>query len=333
MSLNITKPNNNHNMKLSIIVPVYNVQDYIWKCANSLLCQTSSMDDYEVLFIIDGSTDKSEKVLNDFIKQKSFKNARIFQKENGGLSSARNYGIKRCTGDYIWFVDSDDWIENNSVEILLSNMHSNAEIILMTQYYHNTNTQQTLACTKSSQKLCTGADLFKEHPPICSVCYICKRSFLNSHKFSFVEGIFHEDAEFTPRVLYTASIVQTIQNPLYHHYKREGSITQTPSPKRIYDLMIVLKNNIKFYSEKVKVQDRKWYAHVCSTCIYSILEISRSMNNTIKSDINTFFNNNPILIKILKQNNLQSYIFALLIQILPLKPTAIYLFLWKLKGR
>ena len=333
MSPNITKPNNNHNMKLSIIVPVYNVQEYIERCANSLLNQTASPDNYEVLFIIDGSKDKSEIILRNFLEQHSHKNVKIIQKENGGLSSARNLGIRNSKGDYVWFVDSDDWIENNSVEILLSNMHSNAEIILMTQYFHNTDFKQTLARQTSSHKVCSGAELFKEYPPICSVCYICNLSFLNSHNFRFYEGIFHEDAEFTPKVLYTASLVQTIQTPLYHHYKREGSITQTPSPKRVYDLMIVLKNNIEFYSENIKDHDKKWFAKICSTSIYSILELSRSMNKTVKSDINNFFHTTPILIQLLKQNNLQSYIFALLIHLLPLKPTSIFLILWKLKGR
>ena len=93
-------------MKFSIVIPVYNVEGYIEKCLNSIKIQTYS--NFEVIIVNDGSPDNSEKKIKTFLKDKRFK---YYKKENGGLSDARNYGIKYTTGDYLLFVDSDDYID------------------------------------------------------------------------------------------------------------------------------------------------------------------------------------------------------------------------------
>ena len=99
-------------IKFSIIVPIYNIELYVDKCINSILNQTYS--NFEIIAVNDGSTDNSIKVLESINDSR----LSIFTKINGGLSSARNYGLKKATGDYIWFLDGDDYIENNSLEIL-----------------------------------------------------------------------------------------------------------------------------------------------------------------------------------------------------------------------
>lgn len=165
-------------MKLSIIVPVYNVEQYVEKCANSLLNQTTLSNDYEIIFVIDGSTDNSEYLIRNISRNYINKNIQILKKANGGLSSARNYGIKYSKGEYIWFIDSDDWIELNSIEILLTYIKLSPDVILMTQYYRNIGNKEMLARKYVSCKLSTGSQLLKEYPPTCAVCYICKHSFL-----------------------------------------------------------------------------------------------------------------------------------------------------------
>ena len=94
-------------MKVSVIVPVYNTYDYLNKCLDSLVNQ--SFKDYEIIIVNDGSTDDSEKIIKKY--QKKYSNIKYYYKENGGLSSARNYGIKYANGDYIAFVDSDDYVD------------------------------------------------------------------------------------------------------------------------------------------------------------------------------------------------------------------------------
>ena len=98
-------------MKLSVIVPVYNVEEYIVQCINSIYAQ--SYKDYEVIFVDDGSTDNSVQIVEDFIKSKSINNFRVVHKNNEGLPQARKTGLKYATGEYISFIDSDDWIDED----------------------------------------------------------------------------------------------------------------------------------------------------------------------------------------------------------------------------
>jgi len=100
-------------LKFSIIVPVYNVEDYIHECVNSILAQ--SFDSYEILLINDGSTDKSASICDQFAL--SHRNVIVIHKKNGGLSDARNVGIKNAKGEYIIFIDSDDYIEKNTLDV------------------------------------------------------------------------------------------------------------------------------------------------------------------------------------------------------------------------
>lgn len=97
-------------MKLSIIVPMYNVEQYIEKCLKSLLNQDLSRDDYEILIINDGSKDRSKHIVNEYMKNN--KNIRMINQKNGGQSKARNTGIDNAKGEYLFFVDSDDYIED-----------------------------------------------------------------------------------------------------------------------------------------------------------------------------------------------------------------------------
>lgn len=104
--------------KITVIVPVYNVERYIGKCVDSLLKQ--DYNDFEVLLIDDGSTDLSSKICDDFANK--YKNVSVYHKKNGGLSDARNYGIKRATGDYLSFVDSDDVVKEDFLSFLYNNI-------------------------------------------------------------------------------------------------------------------------------------------------------------------------------------------------------------------
>ena len=101
-------------MKISIIVPVYNVSEYLAKCLDSLVSQ--SFKNIEIIVVNDGSTDNSEEIVKEY--QKRYMNIKYFYKENGGLSSARNYGLEKATGEYIIIIDHDDKLTNNALEIL-----------------------------------------------------------------------------------------------------------------------------------------------------------------------------------------------------------------------
>ena len=108
--------------KISIIVPVYNEEKNIKKCLNSILLQSG---DFEVIVVNDGSKDNSEKIIKE-IKDNRLK---YFYKKNSGLSDTRNFGIKQAKGDYLMFVDGDDWIENDSMKVLLKSTEENYDLI------------------------------------------------------------------------------------------------------------------------------------------------------------------------------------------------------------
>ena len=115
-------------MKISVIVPVYNVENYLEKCLNSLVNQT--LEEIEILVINDGSTDYSQKIIDEF--QKKFpQKIKVFSKENGGLSDARNFGIERASGNFLAFVDSDDYISENMLQEMYDLAIKNeAEIVI-----------------------------------------------------------------------------------------------------------------------------------------------------------------------------------------------------------
>lgn len=121
-------------MKLSIIIPIYNVEKYIGRCAESVLNQNVPPSQYEVIFVNDGTKDNSVEVLNKAIDFEKFPNFHIYNKENGGLSSARNFGLDKAHGDYVWFVDSDDWIEPNCLAKIVKKLNEmNPDILYIPQ--------------------------------------------------------------------------------------------------------------------------------------------------------------------------------------------------------
>ena len=249
-------------MKLSIIIPIYNVEKYIGRCAESVLNQNVPPSQYEVIFVNDGTKDNSVEVLNKAIDFEKFPNFHIYNKENGGLSSARNFGLDKAHGDYVWFVDSDDWIEPNCLAKIVKKLNEMNPDIL---YIH--------ADDYEDDKIYKRGDYFdfgivrgkyfleylKKYN--CTQFYILKRGFILQYEFKFRLGLLHEDNEFTPRVLYHASKVTSIEGYFYHFFKHPGSITTTPNPKKLTDLIEIAKS-YKEYAKELPDKDKYLYCNV-----------------------------------------------------------------------
>ena len=125
-------------MKVSVIVPIYNVRKYIEKCLDSLVNQT--LDDVEIILVNDGSLENEEELIKPYLEK--YKNIKYFKKENGGQASARNFGLKRASGEYILFVDSDDYIETTMASKLYKVATEKDLDILICNYYMETSTYQ-----------------------------------------------------------------------------------------------------------------------------------------------------------------------------------------------
>ena len=117
-------------MKVSVIVPVYNTEKYLRKCLDSLVNQDFS--DYEIVIVNDGSTDSSESIINEYVSKYDF--IKSFAKANGGLSSARNYGIDKASGNYLAFVDSDDYVESNYLKELYESITKDKSDIAVCEF-------------------------------------------------------------------------------------------------------------------------------------------------------------------------------------------------------
>lgn len=319
-------------MKLSIIVPIYNVEKYISRCALSLYNQTAHKEDYEIIFVNDGTKDNSILNLRKTLDFVNTPNIFIVDKPNGGLSSARNYGLRHSRGEYVWFVDSDDWVDSDSVEVLLNLINQSPDVIATTQMYSNIGDNQTYKYPHSINFEGKGADLLKYYPPVCSVAYICKRSFLYNNHLEFKEGILHEDAELIPRLIYLANNIVATDRPLYHHFMRENSITQTINPHRYESYFVVLDSLTHFYISSIESKYKSDFAKVCTSHVYGLLQISRSANKETKKKVLNYFSKNNIIPQMMRHcPNIQSRIMGTIINIMPSLAIVLADIFWKIK--
>ncbi len=232
-------------MKLSIIVPVYNVEKYLSRCIESLLAQDD--DDYEIIAVNDGSTDSSLKILESFSSPK----LKVYSKPNGGLSSARNYGLKRAVGEYIFFVDSDDFISTNCIHRVNATLKG-CDLLVFGHIYKNDSYELSVSHVPTS-----GREFSMKGCPTAVWNYVFKKQFLTKNNLYFKEGIFHEDTLFTPMVVYLANSIVLFEDGVYHYnLDNPSSTTHTNSAKRCKDLMLVVDDLATFADKVVKANDK-----------------------------------------------------------------------------
>lgn len=219
-------------MIISLVIPVYNVEQYLEKCILSCIHQDIPLSEYEIVIINDGSRDNSIKIIEKYAL--STKNIKVVHKNNGGLSSARNRGIKEASGDFLWFIDSDDWIEENCLGNVIESLDKDTDMLAFNSYIPEggRSTNSVFWGEKVSNK----ESLFLHGFTDPAQFYIFRRMFLIKHDLIFKEGIKHEDVWFTPIALSEASKIKFYRKPLYHFLKREGSITTVSDVKRLIDL-------------------------------------------------------------------------------------------------
>ncbi len=233
----------------SIIVPVYNVEKYLADCLESILSQ--SYQYFEVICINDASTDRSYEILSSYAKQ--YDKIRIIENEvNRGLSCSRNRGIEIAKGDYILFVDSDDYIVEEALEILEDVLKEHPVDILNFNYilkveseYEKERKIKKCRIQKKDIAPKSGQRWFIEginEDAVITMAWskVYKRVFLQKCQLSFYEGLLHEDVLFLIQVFIEARNVLGIDESLYIYRKREGSITATKNEARLDSLVIIL---------------------------------------------------------------------------------------------
>lgn len=227
-------------IKVSVIVPVYNTEKYLAKCLDSLVNQT--LKEIEIILVNDGSKDGSQIIINSYAE----KDHRIkpFEKPNGGLSDARNFGIEKAEGEYMAFVDSDDYIDVNMFEKMydLAKKHS-AEIALCDLEKVNEKGESFRKLPQSPQlpeKIVLKDDfsIFGEFE--CFACNkIFKRELFEENKFK--KGLHFEDIELIPQLMLKSNIIAKINQPFYKYFERQDSITKTHTKKGL-DIFTAIDN-------------------------------------------------------------------------------------------
>lgn len=237
---------------ISLVIPIYKVEKYIEKCLRSCLNQKDiNADDYEIIVINDGSPDKSAAIAKNVLAD--YPNCKVIDQPNKGLGGARNTGIENASGEYIWFIDSDDWIAPESLSILKAKIreYSFPDLIRFRSANVIENKYQ-IRQSEYSENISSGIKIFESGGLItCAPFQLIKRSVLQQNNLRFIEGIFHEDNEFMPRLAYFSSTVASINNVLYFVYQNPTSITRSINPKKSFDLIDVC-NSLSLFAKEHK---------------------------------------------------------------------------------
>lgn len=276
-------------MTLSVIIPVYNVEDYLQECVESVIKQTYT--DLEIILVDDGSSDNSPKICDEFATKDN--RIKVLHKENGGLSEARNEGLKLATGTYVTFLDSDDyWLNIDSVKTLskIWNTYKNVDIIYFNRITKcqngNTIVPQpfNLEMINGKSKVDVLRYFIGSGNFIVSACNkVVKRSLLINNNILFKKGIFSEDIDWNFKVTLFAEDLYAINEPFYGYRKREGSITTSIGEKNIKDLISIIDYWSNYFNNRV--EDLQLKKILLSECTYQYcitLGLINHLDRTIK---------------------------------------------------
>ena len=257
--------------KVSIIVPVYNVEKYLAKCLDSLVNQT--LEDVEIIVVDDGSKDNSKQIIDEF-QTKYPDKIKSFVKKNGGLSDARNFGLDRANGEYIGFVDSDDYVTEGMFEEVYSLAQKyDAEMVIC-------NLQKVDENGKILQKLTQvpnmpeKIDLAKNLSVFSDLGYFACNKLFKRELFEnkrFKKGVHFEDIQLVPQLLLSCKTLAQTQNYHYQYLERQDSITKTHTEKGLDLLKAVKEVEEVFYKSQYSNEKNALKGFWIMEAVYSYL--------------------------------------------------------------
>lgn len=218
---------------VSIVVPVYNVEEYLIPCIDSILKQT--YENLEIILVDDGSTDRSGEICEKY-KEKDTR-IKVFHKQNGGLSDARNFGMKQANAKFITFIDSDDTISPNFISVLLTKLkENNADIVQC----RRTLRKENLDAGTENEYLCSGQEglrqfLLRRQIDVFAWGKLYKRELFQDIEFPY--GRINEDVCTTYKLLYRSEKIVCLDLVLYWHRMREGSILHSPICEKNFEIL------------------------------------------------------------------------------------------------
>lgn len=294
---------------ISVIVPVYNTEKYIEKCLESILNQT--YNDIEIIVVNDGSTDNSEQIIKKYVGEFPEK-IKYYKKSNGGLSDARNYGIEKANGEYLCFVDSDDYIDIKLFETLKPEIEKKVELIKYKAIKVDSNYSKIEKVDGPVFETTNGQDafnklVFKDAFLENAWLYLYKTDFFKSNKFKYAKDLYHEDFGLTPIVIIKANSVTSVDFYGYYYYQSDDSIMRTTdskkAKKKAWDVLIHYDNMIKSlcsnnYS-KLTIENMKQY--YTNSILLKAKELDKDILNSYIKEIKSRKMISNIKVKNIKQ--------------------------------
>lgn len=270
-------------MRLSVVVPVYNVEPYLRKCVDSLLDQDLTEDEYEIVLVDDGSADQCGAICDAYASRHPHVVA--LHQPNGGLSAARNSGIDEAKGNYVMFVDSDDYLEPKVLKALVEKVETEDLDVLRFNYRNVNEHYEAFEPNKVSKpfvdyrdEVCDGTTFLVER--LGFGCYawqfVVRRELLDVCRFK--KGIYLEDTEWTPRLLAATHRITSVDMLVYNYLQREGSITQNKNAEKQKKLLMDLYSIIDSMQEQKKgIKDTRWHEGIIAqTALYIIGFVSEN---------------------------------------------------------
>lgn len=227
--------------KVSIIVPMYNVEKYVRKCLTRLVEQT--LKDIEIIVVDDGSTDNSAQIVKEFAKKDS--RIRYYKKENGGLSDARNYGMKYATAPYIAFLDSDDYVDVTIYEKLYRKAKKDECDMVECNFYWTYPKSRAKGKKDIGRKYSNQRKML-ERARVMAWNKLYKREIIEKNKIEFPKGLIYEDIEFFYKMIPYIHTVSFVKEPLVYYVQRKKSIINTQTEKN-RDIFKVFDHVVEYY--------------------------------------------------------------------------------------
>lgn len=288
-------------MKFSVIVPVYKVEGYLEQCVESVLQQTYT--DFELILVDDGSPDRCPEMCDELAEKDS--RIKVLHKENGGASSARNAGLDIASGEYIMFLDSDDyWNDENALQEVYDKAKFGTDIVIFgcTDWYIHTN-KKVVSRSSYNQEIMQSNDknmilhylLSEKKLPGGPTVFMTRRDLIERLKIRFKEGITAEDYDWVLSIFLNASNFAAIDDPFYTYRKRqEGSVTTSSQLNIINGISYTLDKWIveseKISSSVVRRDVLNYLAHIYTTGVIMIARLSSENKKIAIERLKTYKN-------------------------------------------
>ena len=269
--------------KFSIIIPVYNVEKYIKKCLDSVFNQ--SFKDYEVIVVNDGTKDNSMDIVKKY-------DVKTINQDNQGLSVARNTGVSKAKGEYLLFLDSDDYIEKDLLKEINKSLKNNPDLVRFQIREVYEDSSDVKDYPEQEFNNLNGVEAFniisKYHFVENASTYVYKRDYFLKEQFSFKKGTFHEDYGLIPLVIMKASTVNSINYIGYNYLQRENSIMSSRNYEKIKKKVDDFYNHYKYLIEEIDKTDldsKVFKSFIANSLILKICELDKKDYKTYKKKL------------------------------------------------